>query len=184
MLSIPLLLGLYQAQCDGQAPCCISLLSQGFPAEGLTRHYSRYHSICLNAIDEPVASNNHSHLKKQISKAQIRYFALNLVIWLYSTSNNFCRLKVMIQWLFYQQSYFWNLIFWNSHSSKYFLWILVTEHLQIFFMTPILHRVKFYLETEAILRITYSFVVVWVFFLIRSLLHFPLCHAFLDSSQP
>lgn len=63
----------------------------------------------------------------------------------------------MIEWLFYEQSYFWNLIFWNSHPSRSFQWILVTEHLKIFFMTPILHHVKSYLETVAVLRSAHSF---------------------------
>lgn len=67
----------------------------------------------------------------------------------------------MIQWLFYQQPYFWNLIFWNSQPSKHFQWILLTEQLQIFFMTAILHHVKSYLGTEAVLRITYSFLLLF-----------------------
>lgn len=83
---------------------------------------------------------------------------------------------------FYQQSYFWNLIFWNSHPSRSLQWILVTDfhydtNLQIFIMTPILHHVKSYLETAILLRITYSFFGFgWVFYRKKSFAFpTPLC---------
>lgn len=138
---------------------CVSLLSQGFPAGEVTLHYWRYDSVLLKCCRQ----SRNLKLSPSSGKTEKKFPNLKYVL-----SPKTCSFDDILpkttsvdprSWFngsFYQQSYFGNLLFQNSHPSGSFQCIPATDNPQIFFMAPILHHSRSYLDTVTVLRITYS----------------------------